>query len=81
MSALYGTLKGARGMATRCGHSELTTHSACWDGAVRVDLKYDKKTKKTTYSISLVPWQGTGESRQIADGIFGESVDQTTTKE
>lgn len=81
MSALYGTLQGNRGIATRAGHSELTTHSACWKGAIRVDLKHDKKTNKTSYTIALVPWHGSGEHRQIAEGIFGESVDQATTKE
>lgn len=79
MSALYGTLEGNRGMATRVGHSKLTTHSACWKGAVRVDLKHDKKTNKTTYTIALVPWLGSGEHRQIAEGIFGGEVVETTT--
>lgn len=72
MSALYGTIEGARGMATRCGHRELVTHSACWDGAVRVALEHDKKTNSTTYRIELVPWHGNGDNRLLAEGTMGK---------
>ena len=72
MSALYGTIEGARGMATRCGHRELVTHSACWNGAVRVGLEHDKKTNATTYRVELVPWRGSGESRLLAEGTMAK---------
>ena len=68
MSALYGTIKGTKGMATRCGHRELVTHSACWNGAVKVTLQHDKKTNSTSYCVELVPWHGTGEQRILAEG-------------
>jgi len=70
MSALYGTLKGAKGMATRCGHRELTTQAASWDGAVRVTLNNDKKTGSTSYVVELVPWHGSGEHKKLAEGIM-----------
>jgi predicted acyl esterase len=70
MSALYGTLKGAKGMATRCGHRELTTHAASWDGAVRVSLNNNKETGSTSYVVELVPWHGNGEYRKLAEGIM-----------
>jgi len=70
MSALYGTLQGAKGMATRCGHRELTTQAASWDGAVRVTLNNDKKTGSTSYVVELVPWHGSGEYKKLAEGIM-----------
>ena len=72
MSALYGTLQGARGMATRCGHRELTTHAASWSGAVKVSLTNDKKTGSTSYVVELVPWHGHGEYKKLAEGVMGE---------
>jgi hypothetical protein len=70
MSALYGTIEGAKGKATRCGHRELTTHSACWNGAVKVELQHDKKTNSTSYRVELVPWHGTGENKLLAEGVM-----------
>jgi hypothetical protein len=71
MSALYGTIVGSKGVATRCGHRELISHSACWNGAVRVELKHDSVTGSTTYLVELVPWHGTGEHRFLAEGRMG----------
>jgi hypothetical protein len=68
MSALYGTIEGTKGMATRCGHRELVTHSACWNGAVRVELQHDKETNSTSYRVELVPWRGAGENKLLAEG-------------
>jgi hypothetical protein len=71
MSALYGTIVGSKGVATRCGHRELISHSACWNGAVRVELKHDSVTGSTTYLVELVPWHGAGEHRFLAEGRMG----------
>lgn len=71
MSALYGTIVGSKGVATRCGHRELISHSACWSGAVRVELQHDKVTGSTTYRVELVPWHGAGEHRLLAEGTMG----------
>jgi len=71
MSALYGVIRGAKGMATRCGHRTLETDSACWNGAVRVRLENDKETGSTTYRVELVPWHGAGEHRLLAEGTMG----------
>ena len=73
MSALYGTIEGTKGMATRCGHRELVTHSACWNGAVRVELQHDKKTNSTSYRVELVPWRGAGENKLLAEGKMESS--------
>ena len=70
MSALYGTLKGAKGKATRCGHRELITQAASWDGAVQVTLNNDKKTGSTSYVVELIPWHGNGEYKKLSEGIM-----------
>ena len=75
MSALYGTIEGTKGKATRCGHRELVTHSACWNGAVKVALQHDKKTNSTSYRVELVPWRGAGENRLLAEGKMGVKND------
>ena len=71
MSALYGTVQGERGQATKCGHRTMTTHAASWDGCIVVDLSFDKATGKTTYDISEQPWRGEGIRRQIESGVIG----------
>jgi hypothetical protein len=71
MSALYGTIEANEGLATRRGHRELVTHSACWNGAVRVELQHNKKTNSTSYRVELVPWHGAGENKLLAEGVMG----------
>jgi hypothetical protein len=48
----------------------LITHSACWNGAVRVELQHDKETNSTSYLVQLVPWHGTGENKVLAEGVM-----------
>jgi len=73
MAHFYGTLQGNRGTTTRCGSAKsgLTTHSASWNGAVRVHL-YKDKDGNDCYRIEETPWQGHGQHKRIAEGIFGE---------
>ena len=63
MSHFYGTIKGRahRTVATRCGDkSGMTTHTAGWKGAIRVDVWHDEATGKDCFSVELVPWQNSG---------------------
>lgn len=71
MSHFYGTLKGSRGPASRCGtkQSGMTAHAAGWGGAVCVDLGHESDLDR--YIISLTPWEGAGVQQQIAHGIVG----------
>lgn len=74
MSHFYGTLKGARGEATRCGSDALVTHAAGWRGAVRVELTRDGD--RDCYRVSLVPWQGSGGApRVLAAGVLDTQAD------
>ena len=76
MSKLYATIDSdsRKTQATSRGHRNLTTHAASWDGAVRVNLE-TLEDGRIRYSVDLVPWRGTGESRELASGIFGEEPD------
>lgn len=74
MSHFYGTLKGARGRATRCGHksSGLVTQAASWSGAVEVELRHDEATGKDRYTVRQMPWHGRGVGEVLAEGVVGE---------
>ena len=70
MANFFGSVKGARGEATRLGHSELQTVAASWKGAISVYLyELDGKTR---YRVSQQPWHGQGVSRIVGEGIIGE---------
>ena len=57
MSHFYGTLKGNRGQATRCGtkNSGITVVAASWKGAVRIELFQDA-AGNDYYRIHHIPW-------------------------
>jgi len=42
MAALYGSLKGARGMATRIGRDTMRCHVRGWDLGVAVEAFHDQ---------------------------------------
>lgn len=72
MSDLYGTIKGNRGAATRCGHSHLVTTAATWAGAVQVELSRNPgEPAGANYVVRFVPWHGRGESKVIVEGRLG----------
>lgn len=64
MSHFYGTLKGTRGEATRCGDKArgLSAIAAGWGGAIDVFL-YTKDTGGILvdwFDVRLIPWQNSG---------------------
>lgn len=73
MATFYGTLKGSRGEATRCGtiRSGMTTHAASWKGAIRVDMIMEEDGR-VYYAVNEVPWHGHGRERTLATGYIGE---------
>lgn len=73
MSHFYGTIKGNRGEATRCGHrtTGLTTTAASWAGAIETHL-YVNDEGLDCYRIVQKPWKGNGSYRVIAEGRVGE---------
>jgi len=75
MSRLYGTLQGARGEATRCGHRTLTTLAAGWRGAIRVTVDAHGDGSDY-YTIELVPWKNSGgKSRVLMTGVLDVAVE------
>jgi hypothetical protein len=73
MSRLYGTLKGARGEATRCAHKSLTTNAAGWRGTIRVYIEA-QADGTDTFRVELAPWQNSGgATRVLAEGILDAS--------
>ena len=72
MAHFYGTIKGARGEATRCGtkNSRLTTVAASWKGAIRVTLYVDD-SGRDCYRVEQVEWKGSGLYRPLAEGVVG----------
>lgn len=69
MAHFYGTLKGQRGRATRCGTkaSGITVEAAGWGGCIRVEVTAG--LAQDWYHVYLTPWKNSGgESRLIAEG-------------
>jgi hypothetical protein len=73
MSHFYGTIKGTRGKATRCGdkRSGLRTVAASWSGAVVVEL-YQDDLGRDCFHVAQCPWQGSGVNEVLATGAIGE---------
>jgi hypothetical protein len=70
MSHFYGSLKGTKGRATRCGHksSGLMTEAASYSGCVEVCLVHNEKTGEDMASVYLKPWQGNGVTLRLYEG-------------
>lgn len=71
MAHFYGTIKGARGEASRLGSkaSGLKVVAASWDGAIEVVLDVDSKGHNT-FRVMEREWHGSGRNRLIAEGHF-----------
>jgi hypothetical protein len=77
MSHFYGTLKGNRGEATRCGtkNSGMITEAASWEGKIVVRLFYNEEKKEDWCSIHKSPHFGQGEHTLIYIGPIGKEAD------
>lgn len=73
MSHFYGTLKGARGEASRCGTktSGIRTVAASWAGAIEVTV-YQDDHGKDCFRVEQMSWHGHGIRETIAEGFIGE---------
>ena len=78
MSHFYGTIKGSRGMATRCGskNSGMVTIAASWNGAIEVTLSHDETTGEDKFTINQRPWESRGIWKVIAEGIIGKDANE-----
>lgn len=70
MSHFYGTLKGNRGEATRCGSKDrgMLVHAASWEGAVCARVFHDEETGKDWAYVRLTDWHGRGQHRELYNG-------------
>lgn len=66
MSKFYGTVQGARGQATRCGHTSIGAAAQSWDGSVIVwltyrddDLMVQINTSDGSSPYGHMEWKGT----------------------
>jgi len=73
MSYFYGTLKGNRGEATRCGSKEsgMETHCASWQGAIRC-FAYAREDGIDCVTIERILWHGRGKYKLLYDGPIGD---------
>lgn len=73
MSHFYGTMKGSRGEATRCGtkNSGMRVTAASWAGAITTELYIDDQGRDC-FRVLQRPWHGRGVSEVIAEGVIGE---------
>ena len=83
MAKFYGTVSGSASTeATRCGSasSGITTHAASWAGAIRVDVGVDSDGTEC-FTVSMVPWRGSGEHRELCRGELGKRSTVQTLNE
>ena len=76
MAQFRAEIQGNRGEASRLGtkSSGITTTTASWQGAVKVQLWYDEKHDRDMYMVQLIPWHGKGTSQVIVSGMVGEAI-------
>lgn len=71
MSHFYGSIKGTRGEATRCGdkRSGYTASIAGWQGAIRVALSHNPLVDRDYFDVRLIRWGSSrGEEFLLASG-------------
>lgn len=76
MSALYGTLQGCRGEATRCGtrNSGIRVSAQSWNGSLITYLDQNEKDEKPT--VRLYVSDGSSCSSWSAEEVFHGTLDE-----
>ena len=74
MAHFYGTLRGARGPATRCGSkgSGLEVTAASWEGCLTIRLWHDGHGDR--FTVTQDTWHGRGVLEELASGTVGKPV-------
>lgn len=70
MSRFYGTLRGGRGPATRCGHRHMTATAASWAGSVEVHMFLGPDDVEM-FEVHMMPWHGNGDRKMLCRGVVG----------
>jgi hypothetical protein len=73
MAHFYGTVKGHRGEATRCGakSSGIRVQAGSYNGGIQVWL-FLGDDGQDKYVIEHIAWQGKGINQKIEEGIVGK---------
>jgi len=73
MSHFYGSVRGSRGEATRCGTgiSGMITYCASWAGAIKC-YAY-KQQGEDFVRVKMVPWHGNGDEFLLYEGPMGRA--------
>lgn len=77
MSHFYGSIKGTRGEATRCGDKKSGYRAtiAGWQGAIYVALYHNPTVDQDFFSVRLVPWGNSrGDAFHLASGPLDTGV-------
>lgn len=78
MSALYGSMQGARGQVTRCGHRDIHAHLRGWNLGCRVEVTHESATKdepeKVTVKVYATRGSNGGGSKLVAQFSDYEQV-------
>lgn len=76
MSHFYGMIptSARKTVPTARGHKHtgLVTIAASYQGAVEVHLWHNTSTGKDHYEVHQKPWEGSGITKIVAQGILGE---------
>lgn len=79
MSKFYGTLQGARGEATRQGHSSIRASAQSWDGSIIVELS--ELDGETMYEIRVGKGSTAYGDKTIAQGKLSDLLNINTLKD
>jgi hypothetical protein len=73
MAHFYGTIRGARGEASRLGHksSGFRADAASWQGRASITLHHDEDTGRDIVTVRLEPHHGAGVDRVLYRGPVG----------
>lgn len=76
MAHFYGTLKGSRGQATRCGtkSSGVRAIAASWAGAIEVEIHHNTETGHDHFEVRQIQWHGNGDYCVLACGVVGQAA-------
>lgn len=79
MARFFGTLKGARGQATRCGStsSGMEAIAASWSGAVRATAYASNGADRDSVDVSFITWHG---GAGVSLPVYRGPVDPTTAE-
>ena len=69
MARFYGSIQGRRATVHRLHYRSMEVIAAGWHGGVRVRLTINADGDDC-YEVVLIPWNGEGELKHIASGVF-----------